>query len=322
MSPGMRLPGTGMELSELFDGLESEWTRGDIGNRAAALTYFGVLAIFPFLLFLVALASVIISPSDAAALTNQLRSVAPPAVADILGGRIESLAHHESPALLTVGALGAIWSASSGVASLMEALDRAYDVEETRPFWKVRGIAVLTTIAAAILAVIAAILEVATPAVAHVLSDPLGTVVQYLGYPVGLLFMIGSLVLLYWALPNVKQRVVRILPGAIFAALLWVGVSVAFSIYVRYFGNFEAAYGTLGGVAILLLWMYLSSIAVLLGAAMTAVVEKHARHGAPPRLRGPAPAPKKPPTTTPTEPPRAERVELPSPDGEPAPAPH
>lgn len=275
----MRVPGTKLSASEFVSKFKTAWEDDDLATVAGALTYFGFLSIFPFLLFLVALASVIITPADAERLVDHLRAVAPQDVADILGARIESLSHSGSPGLLTVGALGALWAASGAVSTLMDLLNRAYDVKESRPYWKAKGTAILVTIAGAILAVVGAILVVATPSVAHALSDALGTVVGYAGYPVGFLVMIGALVLLYYVLPDVKQRLRFIIPGAVLAGLLWLGVSVGFSIYVRYFGNYEKTYGTLGGIIIFLIWMYLSSLTVLVGAEVNAIVEHASPHG-------------------------------------------
>lgn len=275
----MRVPGTQMKFSELFHELVKAWEEDDLATVAGAQSYFGFLSIFPFLLFLVALASVIISPSDAKHLIDRLRNVAPPDIADILGARIESLSHSGSPGLLTIGVLGAIWAASSAVSTLMDLLNHAYDVKESRPYWKVKGMAILTTIAAAILTIIGAVLVLSTPTVGHLLGDTVGTVIRYAGYPVGFLVMVFVLTLLYYILPDVKQKLRFVLPGAIVAALLWFGVSVGFSFYVRYFGNYEKTYGTLGGIIIFLVWMYLSSITVLLGAELNAIVEHASPRG-------------------------------------------
>lgn len=269
----MRIPGTNLSFREFFRDFGKAWSKHDLSTVAGALTYFGFLSIFPFLLFLVALASVIITPTEAEKLIAELRNVAPPDVADILGARIHSLSQSGSPGLLTVGALGALWAASGAVSTLIDVINRAYGVKESRPYWKVKGLAILVTIAAAVLTIIGAVLVVATPAVAHALSDTLGTVIGYAGYPVGFIVMIGAIVLLYYVLPDVKQRFRFILPGAILAGLLWLGVSVGFSVYVRYFGNYEKTYGTLGGIIIFLIWMYLSSLTVLIGAEVNAIIE-------------------------------------------------
>ena len=278
----MALFRSSLTFSGFFKELARVWEEDDLPTVAGALTYFGFLSIFPFLLFLVALASLIITPTDAERLIDQLRDVAPPTVADILGGRIQSLAQSGSPGLLTIGALGALWVASGAMGTLMSLLNRAYDVKESRPFWKVKGLSVIVTIIAAILLILATMFVVAAPAIVGALShlwDGIGAALGYLGYPIGFLFIVGVLVFLYYALPDVKQKLRFLLPGAVLAGLLWLLVSFGFSLYVRHFGNYEATYGTLGGIIIFLVWMYLSSLTVLIGAEVNAIVEHSAPEG-------------------------------------------
>lgn len=278
----MPLLRSSLTFSAFFKELARVWEEDDLPTVAGALTYFGFLSIFPFLLFLVALAGVIITPTDAEQLIDQLRNVAPPAAADLLAARLESLARSGSPGLLTIGALGALWVASGAVGTLGALLNRAYDVKESRPFWKVRGLSVIVTIVAAVLMVLATMFVVAAPAIVSGLShlwDGIGTVLGYVGYPIGLLFVIGVLVLLYYVLPDVKQKLRFLLPGAVLAGLLWLLVSFGFSLYVRHFGNYEATYGTLGGIIIFLVWMYLSSLTVLIGAEVNAILEHSSPEG-------------------------------------------
>src|SRR5512143_219880 len=147
----VRLPGNGMSWREFGKGVYGEVSRDDVTDLAATVTYYGVLALFPFVLFLVALASLFITPADAEKIVRQLASVAPPAATDIIGGRIQQLAQQQNVTLVGFGALGALWAASGGVTAVMRALNVAYDVKEERPFWKVRGIALLMTVVAGVL---------------------------------------------------------------------------------------------------------------------------------------------------------------------------
>lgn len=268
-----------MTVKEFFQELKRAWEDDELTTVAGALSYFGFLSIFPFLLFLVALASLVITPTDAEKLIEQLHAVAPPAVSEILGERIASLAQSGSPSLLTIGALGALWMASSAVGTLTSLLNHAYDVKESRPFWKVQGLSILATIVAAVLLILATLFVVAAPAIARAFGDGIGTALGYAGYPLGFLFVVGVLVLLYLVLPDVKQKIRFVLPGAVLAALLWLIVSFGFSLYVRHFGTYEATYGTLGGIIIFLVWMYLSSLTVLLGAEVNAILERASRKG-------------------------------------------
>ncbi|MCC6552897.1 MAG: YihY/virulence factor BrkB family protein [Polyangiaceae bacterium] len=269
----MRLRGRQISWKDLLKTLYREWDTDNVGDTAAALTFFGVLAIFPFFLFVVSVASLILDPARALELTADLRRVAPPAVATILGERLQALSAGSRPGLLTVGALGAIWATSSGVTALMRALNQAYDVKDSRPWWKVRGIALLTTLVGAVLSIVAAALVLATPAVAHAIGGPIETVILWLRFPIAALVMMLVLALLYYFLPDVEQDFRFITPGSVTGVLIWIAASVGFSLYVQSFGSYEVTYGALGGVVVLLLWMWISSMAVLLGAEINAVIE-------------------------------------------------
>jgi membrane protein len=275
----MVLPGKGMGWIEFFKALKTEWTRDKVSDTAGALTFFGVLALFPFLLFLVSLASVIIDPAEAQTLVQQLAKVAPQEVVSILGERIQSLATNNSVGLLTVGGLGAVWAASGGVVALMQALNTTYGVEESRPFWKVRGIALLTTLAAAVLSIVAAALAVAAPAVADKLGEPFGTLLVWLRLPFAGIVMMFVWAMLYFALPNVKQKFKFITPGSVVGVFIWVLASWGFSQYVANFGKYDVNYGAIGGVIVMLLWMWITSQVILLGAEINAILEHRSPEG-------------------------------------------
>lgn len=290
----MVLPGKGMKWSEFFKEVKNEYKRDKVGDVAGSLTFFGVLALFPFLLFLVALASVIIDPHQAEVLIEELSRVAPPEVTKILGSRINSLAEGSNVGLLTLGALGAIWSTSSGIASLMRALNTAYGVEETRPFWKVRGLAIIATIVTAVLSILAAMAAVAAPAIGNALGEPFNTLITWLRLPVAGLLMMVVWALLYWALPNVEQKRFRLItPGSVVGVLVWVAASWGFSLYVTNFGKYDANYGAIGGVIVLLLWMWITAQVILLGAEINAILEHRSPEGkAPGRKREEEPGPR------------------------------
>src|SRR5512138_3411481 len=146
-----------MSWKEFFVGVKDKVSGDGITDLAAALTYYGVLALFPFLLFLVAVASLVITPEQAERLVDGLSGVAPGAVTQIVGGQLQSLAQTQRPTLVGLGAVAAIWAASGGVMAVMRALNVAYDVKENRPFWKVRGIALLMTLVAGVLSLVAAL---------------------------------------------------------------------------------------------------------------------------------------------------------------------
>ena len=275
----MVLPGKGMKWREFLKELTNEYLNDNIGNVAGAVTFSALLALFPFLLFLVALAGLIIDPAQAQVLIDELGKVAPPAVTEILGQRLKDLSAGSSVGLLTVGGLGAVWAASGGVAALMDALNTVYSVKETRPFWKSRGIAILVTLAGAALSILASAAMVATPAFASWLGEPLGTVIMWLRLPVAGLLMMLVWAMIYYVLPDVEQDFKFITPGSVVGVLLWLIASTGFSIYVRNFSSYDVSYGALGGVIVMLMWMWISSQVILIGAEVNAILEHKSPEG-------------------------------------------
>ncbi len=275
----MRLPGSGMSWREFLGGLKGEISKDGVTDLAASVTFFGILALFPFLLFLVALASVVITADDAQRIVQQLGEVAPGPATQILGERIQQLGGQQNVALLGLGALFAIWSASGGVMALIGALNRCYDVKEGRPFWKVRGIAILMTIVAGVLALVAALVAVATAPLADWIGGPAGTAIGWLRLPVAGLVMMFLWALLYYVLPDVEQSFRFITPGSVLGVVLWVIASWGFSMYVSHFGSYDKTYGSLGGVIVLLLWMWISSLVLLVGAETNALIEHRSPEG-------------------------------------------
>jgi membrane protein len=276
----MELPGGGgMSVKDFLVGLKDEYARDNVGDAAAAVTYAGVLALFPFLLFLVSLASVVIDPQQAESIVTQLGSVAPAQVTQILGDRIRDLGRGSSPGLLTLGALGAIWAASAGIQALMRALNITYGVKEGRPFWKVKLIAIGMTIVAGALALAAAVGIILTPVVADFIGGPVGTAIRLLRFPIAGLVMMFLWAVLYYVLPDVEQKFKFITPGSVGGVVLWVLASWGFSAYVANFGKYDATYGSLGGIIVLLLWMWISSQVMLLGAESNALIEHRSQEG-------------------------------------------
>ncbi len=283
----MVLPGKGMGWKEFFKTLKNEYTRDKVSNVAGSLTFFGVLALFPFLLFLVSLASVIIDPAQAQVLINELAKVAPQEVVAIIGERLQALAAGDNVGLLTVGAVGAIWAASGGIVALMDSLNTVYGVEEKRPFWKVRGVALLTTLAAAALSIVAAAVAVVTPAIADKLGGPFPMLVTWLRLPLAGVMMMFLWALLYYVLPDVKQDFKFITPGSMVGVVIWVLASWGFSQYVANFGSYDVNYGAIGGVIVMLLWMWITSQVILLGAEINAILEHRSPEGKSPGQKVP-----------------------------------
>jgi membrane protein len=266
------LPGRDVSFLDFARALTREITDDKILDYAGSVAFSAVLALFPFLLFAVALASLVIDPGSLDALVAQIRRVMPAQAADLLTDRLRALTSGPHPGLLTASAVGAIWAASGAVASLTSAFDSAYDVKETRPFWKTRGIALLVTLAAAVLFVVASSIALVTPALTGALGEPLGTLAMWLRWPIAALIMVAILASLYYLLPDVEQDFKLFTPGSVTAVVGWLVASLGFSLYVGHFGKYELVYGALGSVIVLLVWMWISALSVLVGAEINAVL--------------------------------------------------
>jgi len=275
----MRLPGNGMSWRELLVGLRGQLKRHDTTDVAAAVTYYGVLALFPFVLFLVSLASLFIQPKDADQIVQQLSQVAPGPATQIIGDRVQELAQSQSVSLVGFAALGALWAASGAALAIIRALDTANDVVEGRPFWKVRGVALLMTIISGVLAVVAAFVAIALGPIGDAIGGPIGAAMAWLRLPIAGLLMMFLWALAYYFLPDVQQRFRLITPGSAIGVIVWVVASYGFSKYVAHFGSYDKTYGSLGGVIVLLLWMWLSSLVLLAGAEVNAFVGRRSLEG-------------------------------------------
>jgi membrane protein len=275
----MVLPGRDIPWKTFLGDLKNEWMADDLLNVGGSVTFFMILALFPFLMFLVALAGVFIDPKTAESLIDQLAQVAPEAVTQILGDRLRALSTQNNVGLVTLGALAAIWSASGGITSVMAALNTCYGVKEGRPFWKYRSIAVGLTLFTAAFALISALVAVAVPPIADAIGGAIGTAISWLRIPIAALLMMFLWAVLYYMLPDVEQQFRFITPGSVVGVILWAIASWGFSQYVSHFGNYEVTYGALGGVAVLLLWMWISSLVFLLGAEINAVIEARSPEG-------------------------------------------
>ena len=275
----MTLPGRDVPWKEFLKRLYREWNEDAASDVAGAVTFFAVVALFPFLAFLIGVASLVITASDVDAVIAQLRAVAPPAVADLASERLHALASSEKTGLLTVGGLGALWATTGGITAVMRALNTAYGVKEGRPFWKVRFIAAVMALVLAVLAIIAAVIIVATPAFAGRFAAPIESAILFARIPVAALLMLLAWALAYYFLPDVEQEFKFITPGSIVGVTVWLAASWGFSYYVQHFGNYDATYGSIGAAIILLLWMWISAQVLLLGAEINALLEHMSPEG-------------------------------------------
>lgn len=252
--------------------LRREWRRNRLGDSAAALTFYGALALFPFLLFVVALAGTVLRPDEIQALIGSLGKQVPHALSRLPDEQVAALTGGGHTGLLTFSALTAIWSATAGVVNLISALNSAYGVVERRPHWKVYSIALAVMVAGALLALAAGLLAVAAPALAARLGPPWPSIVEWARLPAAALLMMVLWATLYSVLPDTRRRFRLLTPGAVIGVLIWLAASLGFSFYLSRFSTFGLTYGALAGIIILLLWMWISSLALVLGAAINALV--------------------------------------------------
>jgi membrane protein len=258
-----------------------EYKADDLQDRAAALTYFGIQSIFPGLLVLVSLLG-LLGHSVTQSLITSVGKAAPASVSTIITSDVRHLQqNHTASGIVGAVALAlALWSASNYVAAFMRASNTIYDVPEGRPIWKTAPIRLGVTIVTMILLVIAAVIVVVTGGLAQKVGNVLGvgsvavTIWDIAKWPV-LLVIIGLiLAILFWASPNAKHGFQWVSPGGFMAVILWLVASALFALYIANFSHYNRIYGSLAGVIIFLIWMWISNVAILLGAEFNAELER------------------------------------------------
>jgi membrane protein len=259
-----------------------EFRQDNLTDWAAALTYYAILSIFPALLALVSVLG-LIGESATQPLLDNLTEVAPGAAQEIVTNAIQNLNQNQGAAgiLFVVALATALWSASGYVGAFMRASNAIYEVEEGRPFWKLRPVQIAITLVMMILVSIGAVAVVVTGPLAEQVGNVIGlgdaavTAWDIAKWPVLVLLVSFVFSILYWAAPNVKQPGFRWLtPGGVVAVLLWIVASAAFALYVASFASYNKTYGSLGGVIVFLIWLWISNISVLLGAELNAELER------------------------------------------------
>jgi membrane protein len=253
----------------------------ELTDRAAALTYYGIQAIFPGVLVVVSIVG-LLGRSTANKLITNLGDIAPGSVSSFLKTVIENAQHQKGAAgiLGVVGILLALWSASGYVAAFMRAANRIYAMPEGRPIWKTAPVRVGITLFTVICLIVGLVIVVASGPVAKHIGDALGLgstavlIWEIAKWPVLLVIFALMLAVLYQAAPNVRHGGFRWLsPGAALAVVVWVVASALFAVYVANFGSYNKTYGSLAAVIIFLVWMWISNLAILLGAEFDAELE-------------------------------------------------
>lgn len=271
----------------------------EMPTYAAALAYQGLFSLFPFLLFLIALLGFLHLPEFFDWLREQANYVLPTQALEQVNPVIDQLQQRQG-GLLSIGIIVALWSSSAAVRSLMTALNAAFEVREARPAWKRIPLSVFYTfgIVAMLLAIAALMIlgpQVMSWIAGHVgLKDYVVILWSVLRWPVIVLLMMMAVAVIYYAVPNAQHKFRFITPGSVLAVVLWLSASQGFAYYVKNFADYNAMYGSVGAIIVLLLYFYISAAVLLLGAELNAVIEHHLPYGKSPQgqeTRQSSPAP-------------------------------
>lgn len=276
-------------LKSVYGGLDV------IADYAAQVAYYLVFSLFPLLFFLTTLAAYLPLGNAVNESMDRIRPFLPGQAQVIVDNKLNSLLTETRPKLLTLGILVAIWSASRAAAAIGTALNHAYGVPEKRPYWKVQLAAIGVTVVGALLGLLAIAALIAGSSAGAWLAAHLGIssvyqiAVQWARWPVTAVVIMLAAATAYYFLPAVEQRFKFITPGSVTATAIWMLTTWGFGVYVSHFGSYDATYGSIGGVIILLTWFYISAAIFLLGGKINAVLE-HASHEGKQLLEKHAPA--------------------------------
>jgi membrane protein len=272
----------GLSARELAARVWAEVWKDELTDRAAALSYYFVFALFPTLLFLTALVGLLPWRDLMAQLLGGAQDFLPADAASLLSRTLDEIQRGAGGGILSVGVVVALWGASRGMVSIITTLNVVYGVTSPRPWWRRQLVAVVLTVGFSVLGL--------GTLVSLVLGEHIGRAVaawaglggrftavwSLVQWPLGLLFTLTGIDLVYHFAPAIRQRWYWLTPGSVFAGAAWIGASLGFRAYVNSFADYNATYGSIGGVILLLLWFYLSSLALLIGGEINSVIARAA----------------------------------------------
>ena len=281
----------GLSWSDLGRRVWGEMQKDRVFGRAAELSYYFLLALFPFLIFLTSIIGIVLGSGTGTRhmLFNYLARIMPPSAFQLLDNTMLELSKASGGGKLSLGILAALWAASNGMSAITESLNTAYDLKESRPWWKQRLMAMVLTVSLSVLIIVALVLVVAGGRIAEWLAHLYGfgpvfpVAWKIIQWPVVLFCMMLAFALIYYFAPDFrKQSWMWLTPGAAIGVALWLLVSLAFRAYLHFFDSYSATYGSLGAVIVLMLWLYLTGAAVLIGGEVNSEIENAAaRKGEP-----------------------------------------
>ncbi|WP_442853247.1 YihY/virulence factor BrkB family protein [Bacillus sp. EB01] len=264
----------GLFSKNIFKQLLHRIKEDDLPGLSAQLAYYFLLSLFPLLIFLLTLMPYL--PIPQRDILGAIQDFAPPEAFALIEKNLNSIMENRSGGLLSLGIIGTIWSASNGINALVRAFNKAYNVDETRSFIVARGMSILFTFGMVFVFIIALVLPVFGEEIGKFLFSFLGldgafiVIWNLIRWALTPLILFGIFTILYWVAPNLKMKCKSAIPGAIFATIGWIITSLGFSFYVSNFGNYTSTYGSIGGIIILMIWLYLSAFIILLGGEINA----------------------------------------------------
>ena len=281
----------GLKWTQLAKRVWKEIQEDEVFGRAAELSYYFLLALFPLLLFITSVIGLVLGSGTGTrhALFSYLSRVMPPSAFDLLNSTMLEVSAASGAGKLSFGILAALWAASNGMGAITQSLNIAYDVKEGRPWWKQRLVAVGLTMALSVLIISALGLVVGGNRIADGLASSYGlgsafaVTWKIVQWPIVLAFMTLAFALIYYLAPDLREQAwAWLTPGAALGVVIWLLVSLGFRLYLHYFNSYSKTYGSLGAVIILMLWLYFTGASILIGGEVNSEIEHAAaQQGAP-----------------------------------------
>ncbi|WP_424765636.1 YihY/virulence factor BrkB family protein [Paenibacillus sp. sgz302251] len=263
-------------VMQFFKCLYCRFRDDDVPALGAQVTYYLILSFFPFLIFMVSLFSYVQLSGDG--VIAEFIRLLPAETGDTINGIMLEVVDNSSGALLSIGMVATLWSASNGINAIIKGINKAYDVEENRPFWKVRSISFAATLVLAVVIMLVMLLLIFGKVIGGYIfkwmNYPAGfeSIWSFLKYAIPIVAMIGVFSLLFWIVPNRKLRFKEVVPGALFTTFGWIVTSLMFQFYINNFGNYSKTYGSIGSIIVLLIWLYISSNIIIVGGEINATL--------------------------------------------------
>jgi membrane protein len=275
-----------MSLRQLLRQLALGVSEDELFTRSAALSFYFIFAFFPMLLSLVVILGFFARNQEVhIGLVSQFNQLMPASAVALVDKTVREISEHSSRWKLALGLLAAVWSGSSGVSAIIDALNRSYRVRESRPYWKRTLISLGLAAAISALTIAALAVFLTGGDLARIVGEHTGwsratiSLWQYAEWPIALLFVLLALALIYNLGPDLHRPWRWTTPGSLLAVLAWVAASLVFRVYVHYFSSYSRSYGSLGAVMVLLLWLYITGLAILAGGAIDAQLGRARKAG-------------------------------------------